>query len=176
MTKQASTHPLVSHSPWTDAQHNDALAAAKTHAEACNRKHRRTSDIGFFATATLSGFMLLGRDSIPQSVIIALACAAALALTIALRSGTSIRSIGCLMEEWMAEVGTHPLVEPEILLLRSHARTHPAAQAALDRWSATGLQLRQRDFDALVDSLHATGIDVPHRSRVLDDARWAAAL
>lgn len=177
MTTESGIHArLGAHSPWTDSEHDEAVARTTARAEARNRIHRRTADLGFFATAAFAGLLFLSRDGVAQMAVIALAGAAALSLVIALRAGSSVRSVGCLVEEWKAEVGTHPLADAELLLLRSHARAHPAAQAALERWVATGLPLRQRDFDALVGSLRETGMDVPQRDRAIDVVRWAEAL
>lgn len=167
---------LRDHTPWTDLEHDAAVAHAHARAEAHNRRQRRIADLGFFATAAFTTLLFLGRDGMPQLAVVALACAAALALVIALRAGSGVRSVACMVEEWRADIGADPLGGPELLLLRSHARTDPAALRVLNEWTEAGHLLRQRDFDALVDALRASGLDVPERGRSLDLDRWAEAL
>lgn len=167
---------LLEHAPWTDLEHETAVAHAKARADAYNRRQRRVADLGFFATAACSALLVLGRDGLPNLALVALACGAALSLVIALRAGSSVRSVACMVEEWRADIGADVLSEAELLLLKSHARTDPTALHVVTQWAASGRPLRQRDFDAVVEALRATGRDVPERDRTLDDARWAEAL
>ena len=167
---------LRKHAPWTDEEHDAAVARSTTMIDGHNANHRRTANFGFFAATVFLTFFFLGRDTAPQLALLALAGATALALVIAFRSGGAMRSLPANINEWRTDVGADPLTMSELLLLRSHACSDTAIEVTLDRWVSTGRPLRRRDYEALATSLRANGRDVPHLARDIGEDRWAEAL